>query len=78
MDERLLHTDRIWGLIRNSATKSSINLRVKELGTKMLASYIPIGAAAICLKEHGGTKQLDDAVAIPPAKHRTASHSCRI
>ena len=59
---RQLHPGGIRGLIGNFVTESSSNTEVKALRVKMLASLVPIGAAAICLKEHGGNAELKDSV----------------
>ncbi len=58
---RQLHPGGIRGLIGDFATKSSSNSEVKALSDRMLASLVPIGAAAICLKKHGENADLMDA-----------------
>ena len=58
---RQLHPGGIWGFIRDFVIESSSNTEVKELRDKMLASLVPVGAAAICLKEQGENAELKDA-----------------
>lgn len=58
---RQLHPGGIRGLIGDFATKSSSSPEIKALSDRMLASLVPIGAAAICLKEQGENAGLMDA-----------------
>lgn len=59
---RQLHPGGIRGLIGDFFTESSANSEIKMLRDMMQASLVPIGAAAICLKEHGENAELKDSV----------------
>jgi hypothetical protein len=58
---RQLHPGGIRRLIGDFITESSSNPEVKEFRDKILDSLVPVGAAAICSKEHGENKELSDA-----------------
>lgn len=59
---RQLHSGGIRGIVGDFIKESSSNQEIKELRDKMLASLVPVGAAAICLKEHGENVELREAV----------------
>lgn len=58
---RQLHPGGIRGLIGDFITRSSASPEIKALSDRMLASLVPIGAAAICVKEYGEHVDLMDA-----------------
>lgn len=59
---RQLHPGGIWGIIRDFAIESTSSREIKGLRDKMLKFFIPIGAAAICLKEYGENEELRSAI----------------
>lgn len=58
-----IHPAGLYGLIRDFSIGLSTSSEVKEPRDRMLASLIPMGAAAICLKEYGDSVELRSAVA---------------
>jgi hypothetical protein len=58
-----IHPAGLYGLIRDFAIGLSTSSKVKEPRDRMLASLIPMGAAAICLKDYGDSVELRRAVA---------------
>lgn len=59
---RQLHPGGIRWLISDFITNSSSNTEVKIFREKILNYLIPIGASAICMKEHGENTELTGAV----------------
>lgn len=59
---RQIHPNGLFGLIGDLFTEASTSAAVKEPRDRMLEALVPLGAAAICLKEYGESAELRSAV----------------
>ncbi|MDH5433593.1 MAG: hypothetical protein OEY19_06575 [Gammaproteobacteria bacterium] len=59
---RLIHPGGIKGIITDFFIESNSNSKTQELRDEMLESFIPIGAAMLCMKKHGKITGLENAI----------------
>src|SRR5574337_720881 len=62
----------IRGLVRDWFIELSSTPAADKLSDQMVASLAPVGAAAICLEEHGGNENIKDAVIGYNKRNQTA------